>query len=578
MARRDPHSFWDDRQSRITSFDWRVRVDFSAKRLECEVDLAFDREIADGENVDLDTRGLEIVEVRANGRAIAFALGDETPILGRRLRLAPGTTRSITVKYRTATDASALQWLPAQEQTTSGQPFLFTQCQAIHGRSILPMQDSPAVRVTFTASITAPGNLTSLMAAGALGIESKDGEQTSRWKMPQAIPPYLIAFAVGALQSAELGPRSRVWAEPAVLPRAAAEFTEVDAMLRSAEALFGAYDWERFDLLVMPPSFPYGGMENPRLTFLTPTLLAGDKSLVAVVAHELAHSWTGNLVSGASAEHFWLNEGMTVWAERRIVEALYGNERAELDAALGRRELEEAIAGFAAQPGLTHLRTSLDGIDPDEVFSVVPYEKGYLFARALEEHVGRPAFDRFVATYVRTLRFRSITTDDFVALVRAELPGALESVDAASYLEAPGVPATAPRGRSRLLDEITALGAESIPDDALGKAHGPRRVAALSRQPAPRPARTRKRTRSMRVTAYATAATRRSARRSSRSRSTPALPGAKKTRRRRCWERSGACEVSAPVVCGPCSDGTKAKARATFAKWRARYHCRSPYR
>jgi leukotriene-A4 hydrolase len=474
MARRDPHSFWDDRHPTVRAFDWRVRVDFDARRLDAVVELALDRPARAGEPLDLDTRGLEILAVTtANGARIAHALDAPRPILGQRLRLElPTGVDAVRVAYRTAPDASAVQWLTG-DQTASGAPFLFTQCQAIHARSLVPLQDSPAVRVTYTATLDVPEGLQGLFAAASDGdAPAEPGRAVTRWHMPEAVPPYLIALCVGRLGSAELGPRSRVWAEPPLLERAAHEFAEVDAMLRAAEALFGAYDWERFDLLVMPPSFPYGGMENPRLTFLTPTLLAGDRSLVAVVAHELAHSWTGNLVSGASAEHFWLNEGMTVWAERRIVEVLYGRERAELDAALGRRELDEAIAQFAEQPTLTHLRTTLDGIDPDEVFSVVPYEKGYLLARALEEHVGRDAFDRFVATYVGTLRFRSITTDDFVALVRAELPGALEAVGAGAYLEAPGVPKLAPVARSPLLEQLDALGA-ALPDEAFAARMGP---------------------------------------------------------------------------------------------------------
>jgi aminopeptidase N len=282
--------------------------------------------------------------------------------------------------------------------------------------------------------------------------------------MPQPIPPYLFALAVGELASRDLGPRSRVWAEPSVVEAAAWEFHAVDDMLRTAEALFGPYDWERFDLLCMPPSFPYGGMENPRLTFLTPTLLAGDRSLVSVVAHELAHSWTGNLVSNASAEHFWLNEGFTVFAERRIVEALHGADVAALQAALGRRELEATLRRFAERPALTHLRTRLAGVDPDEAFSDIPYEKGYLFLRAIEEAVGREPFDRFLRAYVTSFRFHAITSDDFVALADRELPGALAKVQAHAWLDGPGLPPSAPQARSARLDAIARLGAV-VPDD-----------------------------------------------------------------------------------------------------------------
>jgi leukotriene-A4 hydrolase len=232
-----------------------------------------------------------------------------------------------------------------------------------------------------------------------------------------------------------------VWAEPAQLEAAAWEFEHVEDQIRAAETLFGPYDWERFDLLVMPPSFPYGGMENPRLTFLTPSLLAGDRSLVNVVVHELAHSWTGNLVTNANAEHFWLNEGFTVFAERRILEALDGVEMAALHAAIGYEKLLEAFVLLEAQPELTKLRTSLAGVDPDEAFSVVPYEKGYLFLKALEVTAGREAFDALLATWLRTHRFGAATTDDFLALVEKELPGLLAKVDAKTWIDAPLLPA-----------------------------------------------------------------------------------------------------------------------------------------
>src|SRR5207248_1941145 len=212
-----------------------------------------------------------------------------------------------------------------------------------------------------------------VMAAADRGRRDDGARATHRFEMPQAIPPYLFAFAIGDLASRDLSPRCRVWAEPAIVEAAAYEFADVEAMIGAAEALFGPYDWERFDILTMPPSFPYGGMENPRLTFLTPTVIAGDRSLVSVVAHELAHSWTGNLVTNANAEHFWLNEGFTMYAERRILEAIGGRETSELHAALGRRSLDEAVARFHHHPELTRLVTELSGVDPDEAYSQVPY-------------------------------------------------------------------------------------------------------------------------------------------------------------------------------------------------------------
>ncbi|SEL64273.1 Aminopeptidase N [Stigmatella aurantiaca] len=457
MARLDPHSYNEDTQPETESLDWKARVDFRTRRLHAEVTLTL-KEASAGP-LDLDTRDLDIrAVVDAEGRPLPYLLSPPEPILGSRLRveLPPGL-RQLTVRYRTSPQASALQWL-TPSQTAGGQhPFLFSQCQAIHARSVVPLQDTPRIRVRYRASLTLPKALKAVMAAGFLSREEHGVEAVEHYEMPQPIPPYLLAFAVGSLAPKELGPRSRVWAEPELLEDAAAEFEDVDAMLRVAESLFGPYDWERFDVLTMPPSFPYGGMENPRLTFLTPTLLAGDKSLVNVVAHELAHSWTGNLITNASAEHFWLNEGFTVFAERRILEALEGAEVAALHGALGRRSLDTALEHFRAHPQLTVLRTHLTGVDPDEVFSQVPYEKGYLLLRALEDAVGRETFDAYLRRYISTHRFQALTTEDFVAFTERELPGALAKVNGEAYLHQPGIPANAPAPHSRRLEELRRL-------------------------------------------------------------------------------------------------------------------------
>ena len=238
---------------------------------------------------------------------------------------------------------------------------------------------------------------------------------------------------------------------------AADEFAEIEDMITKAEELFGPYEWDRYDMIVLPPSFPYGGMENPRLTFLTPTLLAGDRSLVDVVAHELAHSWTGNLVTNASVDHFWLNEGATVWAERRILEALHGEEAAALGWAIGEKALQAEFQRFGADSPVTRLRNDLKGTDPDDVFSSIPYEKGARFLVLLERTAGRERFDRFIRRYIEHFRFTSITTEEFLDLVNQELPGVADEVDAQSWLYEPGMPANAPVFRSPRLEELNAL-------------------------------------------------------------------------------------------------------------------------
>src|SRR5690349_7031776 len=425
MARRDPHSYTDDTHPQTASFALSASVDFVTKAIVGEVTLAF-RTPGTG-LLDLDTRDLAIESVHdAPGRSLPFVIHPAEPYLGSRLRIELAqATPSVRICYRTSPDASALQWLSPAQTSGGRHPFLFSQCQSIHARSLIPLQDTPRLRVRYTAELTFPRELTLVMAAADRGRREDGPRAVHRFEMPQPIPPYLFAFTIGELASRDLSPRCRVWAEPAIVDAAAWEFAEVEAMIGAAEGLFGPYDWERFDILTMPPSFPYGGMENPRLTFITPTVLAGDRSLVSVIAHELAHSWTGNLVTNANAEHFWLNEGFTMYAERRIVEALEGVEMATLQAALGRRELDESLERFADRPAMTKLRTHLEGVDPDECYSLIPYEKGYMFLCEIERAVGRDAFSRWLRSYLDAYRFGAITTEVFEAHIEAALPGAL---------------------------------------------------------------------------------------------------------------------------------------------------------
>ena len=461
MARPDPHSYFDDTQPRTAALELRLTANFDAKTLEGEATLRFDAP-ASGP-IDLDTRSLEVAGASDDrGRTVEHAFPEEDPIVGRRLRLTlPPGTRSVTIRYRTSPDSTALQWLGPEQTAGKRHPFLFSQCQAIHARTVAPLQDTPMARIPYRAELTVPGPLTAVMSAGSAGSRPGPlpGTRTFLFEMPQPIPPYLLAIAVGELHSRDLSPRSRVWAEPGTIESAAWEFAGIEEQLRKAEELFGPYDWDRYDMIVLPPSFPYGGMENPRLTFLTPTLLAGDRSLVDVVAHELAHSWTGNLVTNATMEHFWLNEGFTTYAERRILEALHGEDAVAVSWAIGQVSLDEAIARFGPRSPLTRLRTELKGIDPDESFSEIPYEKGSRFLVVMERAVGREAFDRFLREYMERFRFTSITTEQFLAFVEERLPGLAARIDARAWIYEPGMPAGAPVFHSKRLEGIQRLAA-----------------------------------------------------------------------------------------------------------------------
>ena len=457
MVRLDPHSYADDAQPSTVGMNLQLWVDFLRTEVRGEVTINLDR-AANGA-LDLDTRDLAIEAVTSlSGEALRFELSEPDAVLGRRLRIfADGD--AVRIVYRTSPRASALQWLSAAQTSGGTQPFLFTQCQAIHARSVVPCQDTPRIRTSFTAELNVPRGLVAVMAAAPVSKEyAGDDRAIFRFEMPQPIPSYLLAFAVGDIVSTDVGPRTRIYAEPSVIEAAAWEFADVDAHLARGESLFGPYDWDRFDILVMPPSFPYGGMENPRLTFVTPSLLAGDRSLVSVVAHELAHSWTGNLVTNANVNHFWLNEGFTVYAERRIVEALYGEDVRAMQAAVGRADLEADIARLSKiDPDLTKLRNDLEGHDPDEVFSTVPYEKGYLFLLRLEQNVGRERFDAFLRRYIARFRFTSIVTDDLLDLLRTEFADLIEGIDLDRWIDGTGLPPDAPSAKSEKLDAMMAL-------------------------------------------------------------------------------------------------------------------------
>ncbi|HVS18854.1 MAG TPA: M1 family aminopeptidase/hydrolase, partial [Planctomycetota bacterium] len=434
----DEHSFSNPAEVRVTHVALDLELDFDAQVAAGSVALDLVRTDRSAPLV-LDSQGLEILGVRgSDGGERRFDLGAERSGFGRPLRVRlEGDDARVTLRYRTARAAEAMQWL-APAQTAGGlRPFLFTQGQAVLTRTWIPLQDSPDVRVTYEARVRAPHGLTVVMGAEQLG-QAQDGAW--RFRMPQAIPPYLIALACGELEFRALSQRCGVWAEKPVVARAADEFADVEAMVVAAERLFGPYRWGRYDVLILPPSFPYGGMENPRLTFATPTILAGDRSLVALIAHELAHSWSGNLVTNATWRDFWLNEGFTVYIENRIMEEVYGIERARMEQVLARAELVEEMAGM--QPRDTVLHIDLAGRHPDDGFSGVPYEKGALFLRRLEQLFGRPAFDAFLRDYFDAHAFGSITTDDFRAWLDERLlrpaPELAAQLDLDRWLNAPG--------------------------------------------------------------------------------------------------------------------------------------------
>ncbi len=451
----DYHSFSNPDAVRVTHLDLDLTADFDNRELTGSVTLDFDRIQPDADTLIVDTRALDIKQVTANGKAVEFTLGEEDENLGSPLSIAlPASASAVTIDYVTSPEASGVQWLtPAQTQGKE-HPFLFTQAQAIHARSFIPLQDSPQVRVTYDARIHTPADLLAVMSASNDPDTPRDGDYS--FTMPQPVPSYLIALAIGHLEFKPMGERTGVYAEPEILDAAAAEFEDTESMLELTEKTYGPYSWDRYDLLILPPSFPFGGMENPRLSFITPTVIAGDKSLVSLIAHELAHSWSGNTVTNATWRDLWLNEGFTTYLTYRIMEMLYGTDRFNMEAVLGYQSLEADIAALPANDEI--LAVDLRGRNPDDVFSDIPYEKGALFLRELEQKVGRENFDAFLMQYFKHFAFQSITTDTFMAyledILLKQYPDKLDKQRIEEWVFTPGIPDGAPVPASDAFDKV----------------------------------------------------------------------------------------------------------------------------
>jgi aminopeptidase N len=462
----DIHSHADPRAFVTRHFTLDLDVDFTARGLRGTVVLELERLDDAARELVLDTRDLHIGRVETgtaagdDWRKARFELGPRHAVLGSPLRIAmPAAATRVRIGYSTSPEASGLQWLEPRQTLGRQAPFVYSQAQSLHARSFVPLQDTPWIRATFDATLRVPEGLVAVMAAES-DAGNRRGAREFRFRMPQPIPSYLLALAVGDLEFQETGPRTGVWAEPGHLEPAAREFADADAMLRQSEALWGPYRWGRYDVLVLPPSFPYGGMENPRLTFMTPTLIAGDRSLVGVLAHELAHSWSGNLVTNATWRDGWLNEGFTTYFERRIMEAMYGTERAAMEWGVGMQDLQRSLGELGPdEQWRSALAPDLAAYTLEDGSSVA-YEKGALFLLQLENRYGREALDRFLQGWFERHAFTSVTTPQFVAELKAGLmaryPGRVDDAFLQRWIDAPGLPDDAVRVQSPAFARVAA--------------------------------------------------------------------------------------------------------------------------
>jgi aminopeptidase N len=456
----DPHSYAEPQSVVVRHIDLDLSIDFPRQRLNGVATLTLDWKDPTARQLVLDTENLtiasiEAVDAQGHAHALAYTLATAVPAMGAKLTIeTPQRPHAVRIAYTTAPDASGLQWLDPAQTADKKLPFLFSQSESTHARSWVPCQDSPAIRFTWRAHVTAPKAIRVAMSAPNDPAHPLNG--SFDFEQTHPVPSYLLAIAAGDLAVKETGPRSAVYAEPSVLAKAAHEFEDTEKMIATTEGLYGSYRWGRYDLLVLPPSFPYGGMENPNMTFATPTVLVGDKSLVSLVAHELAHSWSGNLVTAATWRDIWLNEGVTTYVQGRITEALYGQRQATEETLLAIRKLQKTIATLPENA--QRLAPEPRAVDADDELSDVAYDKGSWFMRTLEQKFGRKDFDAYLESYFNHFGWHSITTEQMLAYLRPNLidkyPGKMSWDEVEAWVYGAGIPSDAPIPDSPRFDAI----------------------------------------------------------------------------------------------------------------------------
>lgn len=464
----DAHSFAQPNDAVVKHLSLDITVDFASKTIAGYA--TWEIEPTDANEIIFDTHHLVIQGVTLNdGETTNYEVGPYDPIKGSPLNIAiSAQTKKVRIQYATTADSYALQWLSPEQTAGKKEPFLFTQSQAILARTWIPCQDSPNIRFTYDAKVKVDPRFLALMSAE--NPQQKNEEGLYEFKNPHAIPSYLMALCVGDLSFKNIGENTGVYAEPVTMPSAFYELGEMQEMVNAAEKLYGKYEWGRYDVVFLPPSFPFGGMENPMLTFCTPTILAGDRSLTSLIAHELAHSWSGNLVTNATWNDFWLNEGFTMYFERRIMESIYGKDYADMLAVIGYSDLKFSLEQYAEEGNTvdTKLKYELDGRDPDDGMSDIAYEKGYFFLKTIENVVGRKRFDVFVNSYFNHFKFQSVTTEQFLDYLYANLleKDGLEEkqIQVQEWIYEPGLPSSfvvPVSARFQKVDEVVKMLAEN---------------------------------------------------------------------------------------------------------------------
>ncbi|KAF2198666.1 leukotriene A-4 hydrol [Delitschia confertaspora ATCC 74209] len=457
---RDPNTLSNYHNFRTRHTKAAFEIDFQKKILNGGVVLTLES-LTEGESKEivLDTSYLNVKAIKVDAKEVEWNIGERFNAYGCPLSIKldhgieKGKMVEVEITLSTTENCTALQWMSPAQTSNKKHPYMFSQCQAIHARSVFPCQDTPDVKSTFDFEIRSPLPV----VASGLPTGSRDYEPGSNgapgtllytFSQRVPIPSYLFALASGDLASASIGPRSTVWTGPEELLACQRELDgEIEQYMMAIESVISPpYAWTQYNALILPASFPYGGMENPVWTFATPSIISGDKQNVDVIAHELSHSWSGNLVTSCSWEHFWLNEGWTTYLERRIQGYLHGDAHFHFSSIIGWKALEDSVERFGADHEFTKLVVDLKGEDPDDAFSSVPYEKGFAALFTLDNLLGRKKWDQFIPHYFETFKFRSLDSYEFKACLidffakDEEASKKLQEFDWDKLLYTPGLP------------------------------------------------------------------------------------------------------------------------------------------
>jgi len=456
----DVHSYANWKQVRTTHIHLGLEVDFHRKIFYGHADLDLEAVADNVSVVKLDTRALAIEEVvdRKSNKPLFWTQPRHHESLGVELSIplaapvAKGTKIELRITYSTTINSAGIQWFEPEQTAGKKHPFCYTQCEAILARTLLPCQDAPAVKAPYSVKVTCPAPLVVACSGTPVGTPHEaHGKIIYEYKQVNPIPAYLIAIVCGALVKGQVGPRSSVWSEKELLEAAVYEFSQdTEKFIQTGEEITGLkYEWGVYDMVILPPAFPYGGMENPNLTFLSASLLAGDRSLTNVVAHEITHSWSGNYTTNNSWKDFWLNEGFTVYIERIILGKMHNSlAYRDFESLIGYYDLLKTVKDLEKHPEFTKLQPDLVDIDPDEAFSKIPYEKGSLFLRYLETKVGGlDKMLKWLKKYFYDYRFKSLSTEEmqqhflhFFTHEEKTDKGILDSIEWEKFLKHPGLP------------------------------------------------------------------------------------------------------------------------------------------